>query len=202
MGEQRDVPFVATAVISQLVRLQQMALATPVMTIDGHVREMTPPSAKLDELMQIIEGNPNEPLVIFSQSKSMVNLTVKTLSARGIGIKPYTGDVSQNDRDRSVQAFQRGDIQILACTIMSGGEGITLHRASQCIFLDRAWNPARNRQAEDRLHRIGQKNPVQIIDLIARNTVDLGRRQRIANKWSQLALILGDNVEEEQYLAS
>lgn len=202
MGEQRDVPFVATAVISQLVRLQQMALATPVISVDGHVREMMSPSAKLEELQEIIDGNPNESLVVFSQSKSMVNFTVKTLSSRGTTILPYTGDVSQANRDRTVQAFQRGDVQIFAGTIAAGGEGITLHRASQCIFLDRAWNPTRNRQAEDRLHRIGQENPVQIIDLIARNTVDLGRRQRIANKWSQLALILGDNVDEEQYLAS
>jgi SNF2 family DNA or RNA helicase len=202
MGEQRDVPFVATAVISQLVRLQQMALASPVVTTDGHVREMTLPSAKLDALEEIIDGNPNEPLVVFTQSKSMVNLTVRTLRSKRIETRAYTGDVSQRDRDDAVQKFQSGHVQVLACTIAAGGEGITLHRASTAIFLDRVWNPTRNRQAEDRLHRIGQKNPVQIIDIVARNTVDLGRMQRIANKWSQLALILGDNVDEEQYLAS
>jgi SNF2 family DNA or RNA helicase len=202
MGEQREVPFVATAVISQLVRLQQMALATPVVTPDGHVREMTSPSAKLEMLEEIVDGNPNEPLVVFSQSRSMVELVVRTLRSRSIEARLYTGSVSQSDRNVTVQKFQAGDIQVLAGTIAAGGEGITLHRASTAIFLDRAWNPTRNRQAEDRLHRIGQVNPVQIIDFIARNTVDLGRRQRIANKWSQLALILGDNVEEEQYLAS
>jgi SNF2 family DNA or RNA helicase len=202
MGEQREVPFVATQVITQLVRLQQMALATPVVTPDGHVREMTLPSAKLEALEEIIDGNPNEPLVVFSQSKSMVNLVVRELEHRSIRVAAYTGDVSQSRRDEAVYSFQRGNLQVLACTIAAGGEGITLHRASTAVFLDRAWNPTRNRQAEDRLHRIGQINPVQIIDIIARNTVDLGRRQRIANKWSQLALILGDNVDEEQYLAS
>jgi SNF2 family DNA or RNA helicase len=61
------------------------------------------------------------------------------------------------------------------------------------------WNPTRNRQAEDREHRIGQVNRVQIIDIIAKDTVDLGRNQRIANKWEALEYILGDKVYPEQY---
>lgn len=51
-----------------------------------------------------------------------------------------------------------------------------------------------NSQAEDRLHRIGQKNAVQVIDIIARNTVDLGRMQRLELKKSWIRQILGDPV--------
>jgi SNF2 family DNA or RNA helicase len=202
VGEQEDTPLMAGQVVTQLVRLQQLALGTPVVNEHGRVFEMEEPSVKLDDLKEIIEGNPNESIVVFSQSRSMVNLVCASLGAKGITVRPYTGSVSQDDRTRSVQDFQRGEIQVLAGTIAAGGEGITLHRASTVVFLDRMWNPTRNRQAEDRLHRIGQKNAVQVIDIMAKNTVDLGRHQRIANKWAALEMILGDNVQPKAYLQS
>jgi SNF2 family DNA or RNA helicase len=200
VGEQEDTPLMAGQVVTQLIRLQQLALGTPVVSADGRVREMEEPSVKLDDLKEIIEGNPNESIVVFSQSRSMVNLVCASLDSKGISVRPYTGSVPQNDRTRSVQDFQRGEVQVLAGTIAAGGEGITLHRASTVIFLDRMWNPTRNRQAEDRLHRIGQKNAVQVIDIMAKNTVDLGRHQRIASKWSALEMILGDKVQSKSYV--
>ena len=65
---------------------------------------------------------------------------------------------------------------MFAGTIAAGGVGITLTAASTVVFLDRSWSPAINAQAEDRLHRIGQKDAVQVVDIMARGTVDLGRR--------------------------
>jgi SNF2 family DNA or RNA helicase len=209
IGEHEETPLTAGVVVAQLVRLQQFALASVEFEQvyvqlepahgGGEARrgikpkvKLIDPSAKLDRLEELIDGNPNEPLVLFSQSRSMVDLAVARLRARGITAMPYTGTVSQPDRDRAVQLFQRGDVQVLAGTIHAGGEGITLHRASTVVFLDRAWNPTRNKQAEDRLHRIGQKNPVQVIDIIARDTVDMGRLQRIASKWEELLYLLGD----------
>jgi SNF2 family DNA or RNA helicase len=199
VGEHQDQPLVAGAVVAQLVRLQQFALASAVFTPEGKIA-LVDPSAKLDDLVEVLDGNPDQSLVVFSQSRSMVNLVVSRLRSNGTLVSPYTGHVSQPDRDKAVEAFQHGDIQVLAGTIAAGGEGITLHRASTVVFLDRAWNPTRNRQAEDRLHRIGQVNPVQVIDIIARDTVDLGRMQRIANKWSALEYILGDKTDAEAYL--
>jgi SWI/SNF-related matrix-associated actin-dependent regulator 1 of chromatin subfamily A len=70
--------------------------------------------------------------------------------------------------------------------------GITLHAASTVIFLDRNWSPALNQQAEDRLHRIGQREAVQVIDIMARDTVDLGRRQMLEQKWDWIRRLLGD----------
>jgi SNF2 family DNA or RNA helicase len=191
IGEHEETPLTAGVVVAQLVRLQQFALATADFDEKGKIK-LVDPSSKLDRLEEQIDGSPNEPLVLFSQSRSMVDLAVARLRAKGITIEPYTGSVSAENRTRAVQLFQRGDVQVFAGTIAAGGEGITLHRASTVVFLDRAWNPTRNKQAEDRLHRIGQKNPVQVIDIIARDTVDMGRLQRIANKWEELLWLLGD----------
>jgi SNF2 family DNA or RNA helicase len=74
----------------------------------------------------------------------------------------------------------------------AGGVGIDLFAASTVVFMDRAWSPVDNVQAEDRLWREGQENAVQVIDIMARNTVDLGRRQRLEQKWEWLKALLGD----------
>jgi SNF2 family DNA or RNA helicase len=199
VGENKDKPLAAGVVVAQLVRLQQFALASVDFGEEGRV-VLVEPSVKLDDLDEIIDGNPDESIVVFSQSRSMSHLAVRRLEARGIVTRPYTGSVSQHDRDLYETEFQAGNIQVLCGTIAAGGESITLHRSSTVVFLDRVWNPTKNRQAEDRVHRIGQVHPVQIIDIIARDTVDLGRKTRIANKWSALEWILGDKTYPEEYL--
>lgn len=199
VGEHGDTPLTAGAIVAQLVRLQQFALASVDFDADGRVT-LVDPSVKLDAAEELLDGNPNEPLVLFSQSRSMSHLAVRRFEARGIVARPYTGSVSQNDRTLYESQFQAGDIQVLCGTIAAGGEGITLHRAHTVAFFDRAWNPKKNRQAEDRVHRIGQIHPVQVIDFIADNTVDLGRHQRIAGKENMLKileLILGKEVTEQ-----
>lgn len=193
IGENQDKPLAAPVVISQLVRLQQFALASVNFDQKGKVK-LVDPSAKADRLDEIVTGNPNEPLVIFTQSRSMVDLIINRQRAAGISCAPYTGNVSDRDRLRAIEAFQGGHIQLFVATIAAGSESITLHRASTAIFLDRMWNPTKNLQAEDRLHRIGQENPVQIIDIMARDTVDQGRKQRIAGKWEELRWLLGDKT--------
>lgn len=149
------------------------------------------PSSKLDVVMELLEGN-DEHFVIFSQSKQVARLLNARLQAAKISHVLLTGDTPAVARTRVVEEFQRGDHRVFIGTIAAGGVGLTLTRASTVIFLDRAWSPSVNRQAEDRLHRIGQKRAVQVIDLVARDTVDRGRLQQIELKWSWVRRMLGD----------
>ena len=221
VGEHEDQALSAPVVIAQLVRLQQFALASPDISwkyvITRRARELAAkngtepvperrmvvvledPSAKLDALEEIIEDNEDEPIVVFSQSRSMVDLVAARLTSKKIEVGRYTGTVPQAERDLYVERFQQGDLRVLAGTIAAGGESITLHRASTVVFLDRHWSPAKNVQAEDRLHRVGQREAVQVIDIIAKDTVDLGRRAVIASKWRTLKFLLGDTVNIEKY---
>lgn len=91
-----------------------------------------------------------------------------------------------------MERFQRGETRVFAGTIQAGGVGITLTAASTVVFLDRNWSPALNLQAEDRLHRIGQAESVQVIDIMARDTVDLGRHAVIEMKKGWIQQLLGD----------
>lgn len=212
--EQR-VPVTAAVVVAQLCRLQQFALgyiqAEPAVKRvrnkeTGELEEVQytkytvgDPSSKLDAAMEIILDNPGEQFVVFSQFKSPLLMLGRRLEKAKIPHGLYTGDVKKADRDKLVDDFQAGEVRVFMGTIAAGGEGITLTAARTEIFLDRDWKPARNKQAEDRCYRIGQKNVVQIIDIMARDTVDLGRRQRINMKWSWIQEILGDakKVQEE-----
>lgn len=150
------------------------------------------PSSKLDEAMTIIEEE-EEPLVFFSTSKQLINMFGKKLKEAGISHCLLTGDVNElEERKRMVRDFQAGKIKVFAGTIAAGGIGITLTRSNHVIFFDRAWSPSLNRQAEDRCHRIGQKNTVIVTDIMARKTIDMGRWQHIQQKWTWLQMMLGD----------
>jgi SNF2 family DNA or RNA helicase len=210
VGEHEDTPLVAPVVVAQLQRLQQFALGSAEVTgyvdkafkdADGNVTirnvpvvKMTEPSSKLDALMELLEDTAldSEPVVVFSQFKGAIRMLEERCHKAGITIGTLTGDVSQRDRAKAIADFQSGKLQVFAGTIAAGGVGITLTRASTVVFLDRAWSPSMNQQAEDRLHRIGQQNAVQVIDFMARNTVDAGRRQKIEQKWTWLKQLLGD----------
>lgn len=219
IGKHEDEPIAAPIIVAQLVRLKQFALAHAEIILvkrrkkdcdecrhegrevcighDVRTVKLSEPSSKLDALMEKLEEDPNRQVVVFSESKQIINLFGQRLTASGITHCILTGDTAQRDRGDMVEAFQQGAFRIFAGTIDAGGIGITLTAADTCIFLDRKWNPSLNKQAEDRLHRIGQKNAVHIIDIVARNTVDGGRLQRIKLKWSWLKRLLGDKVEPE-----
>jgi SNF2 family DNA or RNA helicase len=190
VGEHEDSALVAGVVVAQMVRLQQFSGAYMEMTPDGP--RLSEPSSKLDAVMQIIQDSPT-PVVVWSMFKQMIYLLEERCKKAGIPILLYTGD-NRETRDQNVQSFAAGQAQVFAGTISAGGVGVDgLQRASSTmVFLDRLWNPAMNRQAEDRLDRDGQGSQVEIIDIMARNTVDLGRKQRLELKWSWVRQLLGD----------
>jgi SNF2 family DNA or RNA helicase len=213
VGEHEDQVLSAPAVIAQLTRLQQFALASasvgwkPVRRRDtGEVENkrvivLEDPSAKLDAFMDLVEDNPNKQFVLFSQFSTMIRLANQRMTARKITNCSYTGLVKdQSVRDKMVDDFQAGNIQVFAGTIAAGGESIELFSSSTVCFFDRHWSPSKNNQAEDRCHRIGQRDSVQVIDFVAKNTVDLGRNAQIASKWQTLRYLLGDIIDPETFV--
>jgi SNF2 family DNA or RNA helicase len=100
--------------------------------------------------------------------------------------------MNDNVKQQGLDDFQAGKLDVFAGTIKAGGEGIDLTVSSTVVFMDRSWSPFRNRQAEDRLHRLGQKNAVEVVDMYATHTVDSKVRTTNINKWSVLKQMLGD----------
>jgi SNF2 family DNA or RNA helicase len=195
VGEHEDQPLVAPVVIAKLIRLQQFAVAyCDVNWTEGESPTVTlsEPSAKLDVLMELLDDNPEESVVVFSQFSQAIRLLGARLAAAEIPHGLFTGATSDSDRARIVNEFQAGKLRVFAGTIKAGGVGLDLFRASTVVFLDRSWSPAENLQAEDRLHRHGQQNAVQVIDIMAKDTIDLGREQMLIQKWDWIRKMLGD----------
>lgn len=176
-------PLPAPVVIAQLIRLQQLSIAYADVVLDsskdsGMSVSLTDPSAKIDALMEIIdeivveEGNS---IVVFSQFKQAIGLIEQRLAKAELRYVRITGDDNQAERRVAIDDFQAGKAKVFIGTIGAGSEGITLTKSSTVVFIDRDWTPARNAQAEDRCHRYGQDNAVQIIDIMANHTVDDSR---------------------------
>lgn len=214
IGEQQDTPLVATIAAAKLVRLQQIALATPEIKIeprkkrledgtfeiiDVQVVHLKMPSTKFEAVLELLKDNPNKKFVLWSASKKFCYLMSKELGERGIGSYVLSGDTPAGQRRSMVRDFVAGDRQCFIGVIQAAGEGIDgLQEATDtAIFLDRSWSTKQNKQAEDRLHRPGQKGDhVHTIDVMARDTVDLGRNQRLEEKWVWIKAILGDKVNQ------
>ena len=194
VGEHEGSPLVASVVIAQLTRLSQISLATPDFDDEGKVI-LSEPSAKMDAVKELIDDHGDKVFTVFSASRQGCYLFEQKLKKKGISVAAWTGNTKEADKVAIRNAYRRGDIQVFIGSIAAIGEGVDFLQ-EQCdtgIFLDRHWSSWKNEQAEDRLHRDGQdSNKVQIIDVMARNTLDFGRHTKIKNKWSWIREILGD----------
>ena len=109
--------------------------------------------AKIPAMLEMVEDfeERGEPVVVFSCFLGPIQELAKR---PGWGV--LTGSVSIEKRVETIADFQAGKLKGIAITLGTGKEGITLHRASSMIIVDRSYTPADNKQAEDRIHRIGQ----------------------------------------------
>jgi hypothetical protein len=120
----------------------------------------------LDELEENV-GEAVDPILFFS-----VHLDPVARAAARPGWCSITGATPQAERERLIDGFQAGNYRGMAITIQAAGVAITLTRANKEVFNDIEWSPADNEQAEDRAHRIGQTQSVQIFNLIANHILD------------------------------
>lgn len=107
-----------------------------------------------------------------------------------------TGRDSMEERQRSIDSFQNDEkCKLILCSIQAAGVGITLTASSRVSFVELGWHSAIHDQAEDRCHRIGQKDSVQCTYFIGRDTIDEWVFDIIEKKRSMVADITGGNLE-------
>jgi superfamily II DNA or RNA helicase len=129
-------------------------------------------SAKLELLMELLPEMIEEGrrVLLFSQFTSMLALIEEALKKQGIDYVKLTGRTK--DRAAPVDQFQSGKVPLFLISLKAGGTGLNLTAADTVIHYDPWWNPAVERQATDRAHRIGQENPVFVYKLISEGTVE------------------------------
>jgi superfamily II DNA or RNA helicase len=123
-----------------------------------------------DELLNEALGS-NLKVVVFSQYLGMMDIIAQDLERRGVDFVELRGDTP--DRSQRIKRFAADDnCKVFLCSLLAGSLGIDLTAASVCIHIDRWWNPARENQATDRLHRIGQTRGVQVFKLQIPGTIE------------------------------
>jgi superfamily II DNA or RNA helicase len=130
-------------------------------------------SGKFDLFLELLSEaiDAGEKVAVFSQFLRMIEIIGLELSARGVGHVIMTG--GSTDRGGLVQRFNDDpQCRVFVGSLKAGGTGIDLTAASVLIHYDRWWNAAREDQATDRVHRIGQKKAVQIIKMTTAHTIE------------------------------
>ncbi len=130
-------------------------------------------SAKFELFKEIMNEaiDSGEKIVVFSQYLDMLSLIEQWLTSRRISFSSLRG--STRNRADVIEKFQDDpDCRVFVGSLLAGGLGIDLTSASVVIHYDRWWNAAREDQATDRVHRIGQKKSVQVFKLITRGTLE------------------------------
>lgn len=187
-------------------RLMQFASSYATLTEDGLHALLDEPSNKLDTLEEVLEELEDEPVVVFAESRQLIEMAARRLDKRPkeekIKYGLVTGRQVAVDRQDTVDSFQAGDLQVVMATMAAGGTGLTMTRAKYMIRLQRSWNAIDNAQARDRIHRIGSEihDNITIIDLIAPGTVEEGQMDVLAGKYGNLQAIVRDKEIMKQIL--
>jgi len=127
---------------------------------------------KMDNVITWINEflNTDKKLVLFAHHKDVIDTISETFPS--ISVK-LTGSTKMEDRQKAVDEFQNNpNIKLFIGNIKSAGVGITLTESSDVAFVELPWTPSDLVQAEDRVHRIGQKNSVNIYYLVASDTIE------------------------------
>lgn len=133
-------------------------------------------SMKLDRTVEIIAefAARNEKLVVFTGYRGVLEaLRIRLEKSNLPPMFQIHGDIKQPERVPIVKSWGRvTGAAVLGCMYQVAGEGLNMVEASTVLRTDRLFVPGKNRQAVDRVDRIGQTQPVQVIDIIARGTVE------------------------------
>ncbi|MBR4900851.1 MAG: DEAD/DEAH box helicase [Victivallales bacterium] len=138
-------------------------------------RETTLGSAKLDMLLEKLSDlqASGHSSLVFSQFTSMLDLIAPKLDERQIPYRVITGETPVEKRAQLVQEFDAdNNPSVFLLSLKAAGTGLTLTKADYVFLFDPWWNPAVERQAIDRTHRIGQDKPVFAYKFVAKDTVE------------------------------
>jgi SNF2 family DNA or RNA helicase len=195
--------LVAANDLVRRTRLMQYASAS--VDVDTHGTDdvtewdvnLIEPSPKLDELEVILDELGPRQAVVCAEWRKLIDLAARRLDARHASYGLITGAVtSQYERQKTLEDFQAGRLQYLLFTIKAGGTGLTMTAADTLIRLQRSDSMVDNRQAEDRVHRIGSERheSVHIIDVVARDTIEVRQIASLNEKYARLQQIVQDRA--------
>ena len=185
------VDMSTAGILSLVARLRQATECPSVLTTENIKSEKVLRAVDLVE--QIVSNN--EKVVVFSTFKETLNVLSEEL-------KHYnpllcTGDIKDSIINDNITMFQNdNEHMVMLATTSKMGTGVTLNRASHAIFVSNPWTAADCQQCEDRIHRIGSKQPVFIHYLICNGTIDQRVDELVHDKGAISDYVIDDILEE------
>lgn len=167
------IPVVPTAVAS-IKRLQGVKKVAPIVEF---VQDL------LDQEI---------PVVLFAYHKEVIKIYEEAFKKEKPAV--ITGDVSSNTRQSAIEDFQSGATNLFIGQFTAAGVGITLTRSSTAVLSEVEWSPATIGQAVDRLHRIGQRNAVNVYYFAVEKSIDEDIIEVVMNKARDFAKVLENTV--------
>ena len=151
----------------------------------GLVDKATEGSPKLDELDNLVEElcvQGGSKVVVFSQWAMMTEMVERRLKAAGVGCVRLHGGVPSDKRGALIEQFQTDPATQVFLSTDAGGTGLNLQNAAVLINLDVPWNPAVLDQRIARVHRLGQRETVQVVLLVAAESYEQRVLELVGNK--------------------
>ena len=156
-------------ILAGLTRLRQLCCDPRLLYED-----YTSGACKVDTCMDLIQTavESRHKVLLFSQFTSIFPILEERLRKDGIAYYELTGKTPKEERQRLTDAFNQDNVPVFLISLKAGGTGLNLTAANIVIHFDPWWNLAAQNQATDRAHRIGQKNEVTVLRLIAQGTIE------------------------------
>lgn len=176
----KEVNITAVNLMTQLNKLHQIANGI----LLGPVGNMTIETEKDRVLIDILQDETNGPIAIAANYTNNIKHLLALIQGRfGVtSCRTIYGEISDNERNISINLFQSGKLRYLLINPSTVREGIDLFTSHTCIFYNNSFKLDHRIQFEDRFHRIGQTNKVTYIDLITENSVEERLLEKLQNK--------------------
>jgi len=173
LDDESGIAGATVHVLAALTRLRQVC-AHPGLIVPEYIDE---PEAcgKFDAFLETVDEvlSGGHKLLVFSAFASMLRIMRGALDKREITYAYLDGSTKDRDRQTEVERFMASDgPPLFLCSLKAGGVGLTLTAADYVILYDPWWNPAVERQAIDRTHRIGQTRPVTAYRMVTVGSVE------------------------------
>ena len=158
-------------------------------------------SSKLEAVINAAKevAQRGEKVVIFSQFIAMLGLIERFLKEENIGYRRIDGSTTMKNRADNIEAFNtERDVSVFLISLKAGAIGLNLTAAQNVYLVDPWWNPAVEDQAIERVHRIGQRNQVQVKRFVCEKTIEERILQLNEQKKDLINRILQYNPQEQK----
>lgn len=180
-------------ILACLVNMRMLCDSTFLFDKQTHV---SPKLAEFAELVGELLAGDGHKLVVFSQWETMTGKAAEVLDKLGVGYVTLHGGLPGKERKAVLEKFKADPECRVFLSTDAGGTGLNLQAADTVINLELPWNPAVLEQRIARVHRMGQSNPVRVVNLVTRGTIEEHVQRTLEAKHGLFAGVFDGDEDE------